>query len=95
MKKIFTLTLFLIFLSGCSSKKTLDHNWTGFYYPDKDNINDESAWIIQPGFESLEKCQEWILFDISKNNKNFDYECGYKCKYDNLYKTTICEKTLK
>lgn len=74
---------------------TDSRDWTGFYYPDKDNINDESTWIIQPGLSSLEECQRWVLFDVSKNNTNFDYECGYKCRYDNLYKMTICEETLK
>jgi len=95
MKKIFILFFVLILLSGCSSKQSISYDWTGFYYPNKDSIGDESTWVIQPGFKTLEECQEWVLFDISGNNTGFDYECGYKCRYDNLYKMTVCKETTK
>ena len=91
MKTLATLSIFLL-LTGCSP--SVQNEWTGFYYPDKDNINDESTWVIQPGLDSLKECQMWVL-GISKRNTNFDYECGYQCRYDDLYKMTICKETLK
>jgi hypothetical protein len=95
MKKHFILIFTLILLSGCLSNRSNNHDWTGFYYPNKNKIDDESTWVIQPGFKTLKDCQEWVLFEISGNNTNFDYECGYKCRYDNSYKMTICEETIK
>lgn len=79
-------------LSGCSTATSND--WTGFYYPDKDNIGDESTWVIQPGLSSLEACRNWIDGKAGSNS-NFDYECGNKCRFDDSYKMTICKETLK
>ena len=97
MKKIiYILFIFVIavFISGCSREKT-EYNWTGFYYPDKNNIDDQSTWVVQPGFASLGECQEWVLFDASGNDTGFDYECGLNCRYDKTLKLSVCEKTLK
>ncbi len=90
MKKLFLLLLISILLSGCSENS----DWTGFYYPDKNNIGDEFSWIIEPGLNSLEECQDWVA-DTAGTNTNYDYECGYKCRYDNNYGMNICEETLK
>lgn len=88
--KMIALLSIIILLSGCSAS----NDWTGFYYRDKDNINDENTWTIQPGLKSKEDCQNWIKM-VSANNSNYDYECGYKCRYDDTYKTSICETTVK
>lgn len=88
MKKTILLLSLAIILSGCS----LGNNWTGFYYPDKNNIGDESKWIIQPGLKTLQDCRDWVA-GVADNNPEFDYECGYKCKYDKDYELNICKKT--
>lgn len=80
----------VMLLSACSNSKT----WTGYYYSDRDNINDESTWVIQPGFENIENCRDWVD-SIAKNNRNYDYECGYNCTYRQEYKMNVCEKTEK
>ncbi|MDP1884648.1 MAG: hypothetical protein Q8L10_04760 [Candidatus Moranbacteria bacterium] len=79
-----------LFLSGCS----ISNDWTGFYYKDKDNIGDQKTWVIQPGLKSKEECQNWVK-EVAKNNSNYDYECGYKCRYEKQYDTTICKETVK
>jgi hypothetical protein len=94
-KTAFLLFILTIVLSGCSKPPIQTNEWTGFFYPDKDNIGDDSTWVIQPGFNSLQECQEWVLFDVSKDKTNFDYECGHKCRYDQNYKMTICKETKK
>ena len=88
MKRLIIITMTIFLLGGCS----LSRNWTGFYYPDADNIGDSSKWVIQPGFGSLDECRNWAE-DISTGNTNFDYECGYKCKYNKEYGTNVCKKT--
>lgn len=67
--------------------------WTGFYYPDKNNIGDESTWVIEYGFDSLEECRDWVDA-VGGNNPNYDYECGSNCRGD-VISGYICEETIK
>lgn len=94
MKKIILKSLFLLFivfsLSACSGGKT----WTGYYYPDKNNIGNENTWVIQPGFENIDDCRDWVD-GVAKDNQNYDYECGYNCTYRQNYKMNVCEKIEK
>jgi len=94
MKKIVIECILLLFivisLSACSINKT----WTGYYYPDKNNIGDETAWIIQSGFKNIDDCRDWVD-ETAKNNRNYDYECGYNCSYRQKYGMDVCEKTEK
>jgi hypothetical protein len=89
MKKIslIILTFWIFFLTGCSS-----NNRTWFYYPDADNVWDESTWKIQPWFNSIDECRGWID-SIKWNNENYDYECGYWCRYKSEYWMNVCKKT--
>lgn len=87
------LLAIIFFTTGCSGG-VATNEWTGFYYPNKDNIGDESTWVIQPGLSSLKACQDWVD-SKSTGNTNFDYECGNNCKYDDLLKLTVCKETLK
>lgn len=86
MKKIIFTVLIFVTLSGCSNE------WSGFYYPDKNNIADESQWLIKNGFKSIEECRSWIG-EVAVNNNNYDYECGLKCRNENGL--NICKKTEK
>lgn len=93
MKRILSFVpIFLIvfFLTGCSG----NNEWTGFYYKDKDNIGDQSTWVIQPGLNSKESCLDWVD-QVAGDNRNFDYECGYKCQYKKDYGLTVCKETVK
>ena len=82
------LAVFL--LSGCGESKI----WTGFYYPDINKLNDESTWKIQPGFESLEDCRAWVMDMAKDNKKQYDYECGYGCRYEKGIGMNVCKETL-
>ncbi len=86
--KILLLILLFITLSGCTAKK----NWTGFYYSNINKMEDESTWVIQPGFETLDDCKEWVD-DIYDSNDNYDYECGYGCRYNKGLRVNVCEIT--
>jgi hypothetical protein len=88
MKKIILLVVFANLLSGCS----LTQEWTGFYYPDKNDIGNTSKWKIQSGFKTVKNCRGWIA-QTAGSNPTFDYECGLNCK-ENKYGVYICEKTV-
>ncbi len=88
--KYFLLLFVVVFLSACSNSAT----WTGYYYPDKNNIGNESTWVIQPGFKNIDECRNWVL-GVAKDNQNYDYECGYDCTYRQEYKMNVCKKTEK
>lgn len=90
MKKTIALFISILFFTSCSAYS----NWTGFYYPDADNIGDESLWKIQPGFETIDDCRDWIK-EVSIGNNNFDYECGYGCRYEKEYEMNICKETIR
>lgn len=79
----------VLFLAGCSSSE----DWTGVYYPNKDNIGDSSTWVIQPRLKTLEDCRDWVD-GMAKNNKNFDYECARGCRNDSSG-LTVCKETVK
>jgi len=89
MKKVFLLIFSIIFLSGCS----LTNEWTGFYYPDKNNLGDSTKWKIQSGFISKEDCKNWAI-ETAGNNQSYDYECGLNCKL-NSYGSYTCKETIK
>jgi len=89
MKKMFLLLISATLLSGCS----LTQEWTGFYYPDKNDISNSSKWKIQSDFETVKDCRNWIA-QTAGSNPTFDYECGLNCRTDKsgLY---ICKETIK
>lgn len=88
MRNVLFITGVLLFVgAGCTNI-----TWTGYYYPDADNIGDESSWIIKSGLESLDECRDWVD-SIAFNDTNFDYECGYNCKYNSSYLMEVCERT--
>lgn len=88
-KSLLLVFLAAIVLAGCAG-----NNRTGFYYPNIDKIGDESTWKIQPGFNSLDECRNWVD-DVAWNNTNRDYECGYKCTYKSEYGMNVCKETVK
>ncbi|MBT4255433.1 MAG: hypothetical protein HOI47_25215 [Candidatus Scalindua sp.] len=91
MYKLTIIALTLLFAgTGCAITKT----WTGYYYPDANNIGDSSSWIIEGGFGSLTECRNWVDAVASlENNVNFDYECGYDCEYNSTYGMSVCDRT--
>jgi len=74
--------------AGCDSPE-----WTGFYYPDSNNIENETT-VVQPGLHSLEECQNWVGGIVGKNH-NYDYQCGRSCRYEKAYGQTICKEKAK
>lgn len=79
-----------IFLAGCGSDRF--KSWTGFYYSDINRMSDEGTWKIQPGFDTLEDCREWV-HSIANVDDNYDYECGYGCRYEKDIKMNVCKET--
>lgn len=73
-----------------------NHIWTGIFYPDKEKIDDQTAWRISPPLRSLEECRQWVNSTYQLSD-NYDYECGIGCRYDIKYKneTIICRETHK
>lgn len=88
MRAPITILLITILLTACSSNKS----WTGYFYPDRNNIGDESTWITEPRFNTIEECRDWVSATAG-NNTNYDYECGYDCKYNAAYGMNVCDKT--
>lgn len=89
MKKVFLLVFFATLMSGCS----LTQEWTGFYYPDKNDIGNSSKWKIQSGLKTVEDCRDWVV-QTAGSNPTFDYECGLNCKAHESG-LNICKKMIK
>lgn len=92
-KNIFILLIILVFIILFSVSRK--DKYTGFYYPDKDNLFSDIQ--SDTNFSSLEECRAWVndqIFQYNKDNKNYDYECGKNCKLDSG-KPYICEETLE
>ena len=67
-------------------------NWTGFYYPDRNNL---FLFTQSPEFSSLEECRDWVntqIYIYNPYDLNYDYECGKNCKLQEsgLY---LCDET--
>lgn len=69
--------------------------WTGFYYPDKEKIEDMRTWIVSPPLYSLDECRRWVN-TVHKSGDNYDYQCGQGCRFTTKYRdTTICKTDTK
>jgi hypothetical protein len=78
-----TILLSCLLLSGCFEEK-----WSGFYYPNKNNL------LIDKDigtYSTLEDCRQAASL-LMKSNPNADYECGLNCD-TSKEKPYICEKT--
>ncbi len=71
----------LAFLIGLSlGEKNFKKNvWTGFYYPDMENISDRRTWYLSPPLYSLKECQDWVN-SMYKAGDNFTYSCSQGCR---------------
>lgn len=98
MKKIILILICLLVIVCFNRNSSEKNEWTGFYYPDQNNIGNENMWVIQSNLNSLQECQDWVA-DIAEENDPlglfYDYECGYKCEYDYTFQTYLCDKTVK
>ncbi len=66
--------------------------WTGFYYPDKDKVEDQRTWIVSPPLYSLGECQRWVK-TVHKNGDNYDYQCGVGCRFTTEFGDTVICRT--
>lgn len=84
--KNITVLIFVLPLAvwGCFQEE-----WTGFVYPDKNNLQVHREIGT---YSSLEQCRD-VAHDTIHNAKwnNADYECGLNCDRSSL--PMICEKT--
>lgn len=92
-KLIFILIISISLLSGFFfGQYYVKRNiWTGFYYADKDKVEDQTTWIVNPPLYSLEECQRWVNA-VRKPEDNYDYSCGQGCRFttDYIGETIIC-----
>jgi hypothetical protein len=88
VKKIFLFMLVQsVLLCACTSE------WTGYYYPNKNNL---SRSIESPTFKSLDECRRWVnsqIYTYNPSGENYDYECGKNCKYNSDYGVNVCAET--
>lgn len=92
MKKLASLAVTLLFLSGCSF---FLETWQGFYYPNGDLVSQDD-YIYSPSFNDRAACLAWGSdLKAKKGNPNDKYECGKNCKApdykDGLY---VCDETV-
>jgi hypothetical protein len=87
----------LLSLCGCSG-----NDWTGFVYPDIENIPnaDQVQNYTIGSYSTFEECQisaiERIRHNYSTTSRQGDYQCGYKCSLrDDLGGLLICKETRK
>lgn len=76
---------FCLALSACSEQ------WSGFVYPDKNNLGTHQ---FAGHFPSLEECRRGAMDVISalgNAGRNADYECGLDCKGGTGM--LVCERT--
>lgn len=64
------------------------------YYPNPSNF---SYYIEGPVVSSLDECRVWIKQEAIRRNQNikeYDYECGLNCKFNDVYGILVCKETL-
>ena len=93
MKKLFLLTFLLgtIFIAWCEKWKR-----TAFFYLDKDNLWDETTWIISEPLNSYKECLKRLTDTRNKKYApNFDSECGLNCEKAQWFYGTYydCDET--
>lgn len=96
-----TLLLLIIIVAFCigflvGQYKTKRDIWTGFYYPDIENIDDQKTWIVSPPLYSLEECRNWVN-SVRRSSDNSDYSCGKGCYFTQEYvgENVICRTDSK
>jgi hypothetical protein len=69
------------------------NQWTGFYYPDVNKIDDQRTWVLSPTLNSLKECQDWVNSVHKASDINYDYSCSQGCRYTTEYigETVICK----
>ena len=86
-KILVLMVLILGVITGCSKEE-----WSGFVYPNKNNLLDHRNIGT---YSSLEQCRDAALSLMSSSNwHNGDYECGLKWK-SSSYGVMVCDKTLR
>ena len=86
-KILVLMVLILGVITGCSKEE-----WSGFVYPNKNNLSDHRNIGT---YSSLEQCRDAALSLMSSSNWfNGDYECGLNCK-SSSYGVMVCDKTLR
>lgn len=91
MRHAAALALGLLALAGCDSRAK---EWTGWVYPDSDNL---AHSISISGMKSFEACQEAAISRLRAlpDPDAGDYECGFRCKWNADYGTNVCKETRK
>lgn len=65
--------------------------WSGWVYPDKDNLR-YSKSIGE--YKSLEECRD-VALDMLMKYPNGDYECGLDCEYNKDLGVDVCKETTR
>ncbi|HLL61243.1 MAG TPA: hypothetical protein VK338_05980 [Candidatus Nitrosocosmicus sp.] len=81
-KNLYTVVIFYIcfliigfYLGQLNLKRNI---WTGIYYPDINQIDNQYTWVVSPPLYSLEECRNWVKI-VSKGTQG-DYNCSQKCR---------------
>ncbi|MFH1766889.1 MAG: hypothetical protein ABH826_02230 [Patescibacteria group bacterium] len=73
------------------------NQWTGFFYPDADQIEDQRTWILSPPLKSLEECRKWVKSIRTSDDIDSDYNCSQGCRFTTEYigETVICKNKFR
>jgi len=65
--------------------------YTAYFYYDTSDL--DKYWT-QTGLADLDACRSWVNSQIIRDvDGEYDYECGKNCRYEDKYRSSICETT--
>lgn len=64
----------LILLTGCTER------WSGFVYPNKQDLTTHQAVGDHSSLESCRRAAADVISGLPGGGRNADYECGLDCK---------------
>jgi len=92
MKNIGTAFVLYVILAYFAAWWPFKEEWTGFVYPDLNDLTISRNIGVYESFESCSDAAIAVLRGINAGDKG-DYECGLNCEYKPDIGLNVCKET--